>query len=105
MRGLWAALLASKIIGSSVGGRIVRHKEYAPHPCWRCGQTTTRYALCNHCHRNPPKAEQRGCGDYIILIAMLNKYEKAAAKRLKSTVKRWTSKDYTQEELKAILEK
>ena len=36
---------------------------------------------------------------------MLNKYEKAAAKRLRSEVKRWTSKDYTQEELKAILEK
>lgn len=86
-------------------GKQVQRKHYPPHPCWRCGRVTTRYALCDPCYRNPPKGEKHGFGDYIGLIDQLQKYQDEAQERLKATVKIWSDKDHDQEELKSILEK
>lgn len=85
-------------------GKRIKRKHYASHPCWRCGKDTTRYALCDYCHRNPPQREQQGWGDCQQFVRILHKYEKAAQDRLKANIKRWSCKDYSQEELQAILE-
>lgn len=85
-----------------IGKRVTR-KHYSPHPCWRCGKRTTRYALCDLCHRKPPQREQQGWGDHLIFLKTLHQYEKAAQKRLQSKIKIWSNKDYSQAELQAIL--
>lgn len=86
-------------------GKRVKRKHYSPHYCWRCQKPTTRYALCDECYRKPPKAEYRGGGDYLHFIRILHQYEKAAEQRLRAKIKQWSCKDYSQDELQAILER
>lgn len=86
-------------------GKRIKRKHYPSHPCWRCGKATTRYAICDYCYRNPPQREQQGWGDYIDFVKILHRYEKAAQRRLTNKIKQWSSKDYSQDELQAILER
>lgn len=93
----------AKVDDIDVEESLSMKKIYKPHPCVACGRNTRNYKLCGKCYRQGDHKPEVKREDLTLCHQQLTKVEERLRTEMEDRMVVYSSKNMTQEELRALV--